>query len=245
LQSGYCFNGFCQCGFGWHGNATNLDPRACAPVCVPPPLLDAIAFLNEPNITAEALDGQMVVTISVLPYLKQRPISISMMNPITDNRCNILPGLLGTCELLQVLDPVSCSTDYIWTHSFYDVVLNSNCFVELPSVTEVGPGFTIYSRSFQTVFEVVLSGLAPFGLEAGYGNATSGVPTGEVLLTRTVRRYYTFSVATKMDLASQDFLSLASGALLYRLVGIDVQPQLSRVVVTIQTRVAKGGRVSP
>jgi hypothetical protein len=237
-QAGLCFNGFCECGVGFQGVGTNLDPTSCEFVCTPPAVADAVAFLNEPVVESYAESGELVLKVTIDPNLKQRPATIKMINPLSGVECGVLPDKLGLCELTQNVNPATCFTEYLWRHdSFDDVVQNSGCFEELPEVTESSPGFTVISRRFQTVYEVELKGLAPFGQ-----NATR---FGETLLTRTLRQEYTYVVATRVIMESDDFAVVADGLIRYRLVEIDVLPSSNSVRARVQTRVIAGGRVSP
>merc|ERR1712065_45902 len=130
-------------------------------------------------------------------------------------------------------------TEYMWRHTtFYDAVLNSGCFIELPNVTESGPGFTVISRAFKTIYEVELSGYAPFGQDATKKRS-------ETVLTRILRREYTYIVATQLQVESNDFAVMGDGLIQYRLVGIDVAPLDNVVKIRVQTRVIAGGRVAP
>merc|ERR1711916_137190 len=162
--------------------------------------------------------GDLVLRVSIDPNLKQQPTSIRMVNPTTGAVCGILPEKLGLCVLTQEVNPDNCWTEYMWRHTtFYDAVLNSGCFIELPNVTESGPGFTVISRAFKTIYEVELSGYAPFGQDATKKRS-------ETVLTRILRREYTYIVATQLQVESNDFAVVADGLIQYRLVGIDVAP---------------------
>ena len=85
---------------------------------------------------------------------------------------------------------------------------------------------------------VTLRGEGPVGQQATRQSTTAA-------LTRIVRRRYQFTVATEMTAISEEFEVVALGQIRYRLVTIDVRPGLQDVMLTIQTRVAAGGRVSP
>ena len=238
-QAGLCtVSGFCQCGFGYRGVGTILDPTACEYVCTPPALPDALTFLNEPELESFAEDGNLVVRVTVDPFLKQHPGTIAMQHPQTGERCGILWERLGMCELSQTVNPGNCWTTYEWRRRWDDVVGNSGCFLELPNVTESGPGYTLVSRRFRTIFEVAMSGLAPFGL-----NATRKRQS-EVTVQRILRREYTFSIAVRLMVESNPFTVVANGALRYRLVEIDTMPLAGKVKIVVQTRVAVGARVS-
>merc|ERR1739848_528307 len=231
-QPGLCTaNGFCQCGVGYAGVGTILDPVACEFACSLDPVPDAVASLREPTLDSFAEDGNLVVRVSVNPYLKQRPTTIAMLHPITGERCGILPERIGFCELTQETNPQTCQTDYEWKRAWQDAVFGSGCFIELPNVTETGPGFTVYSRQFRTVFEVGLSGEAPFGLNAQRSEAS---------IERTLRREYTFTGAETVKLETEEFQTVADGRIRYRLVELDVQPREKEVVAIVQTRVIQG-----
>ena len=239
-QAGLCTaSGFCQCGFGYQGVGTVLDPTACEYVCTPPAIPDAVTFLNEPELESFAEDGNLVVRVTVDPFLKQQPATIAMQHPQTGERCGILWERLGMCELSQSVNAGNCWTKYEWQRRWNDVVANSGCFIELPNITESGPGFTLVSRRFRTVFEVAMSGLAPFGL-----NATRKRQS-EVTVQRILRREYTFTIAVRLMVESNPFSVVANGALRYRLVEIDTIPLAGAVKFVVQTRVATGVSVSP
>merc|ERR1712065_23820 len=104
--------------------------------------------------------------------------------------------------------------------------------------TESGPGFTVFSRAFKTIYEVELSGYAPFGQDATKKRS-------ETVLTRILRREYTYIVATQLQVESNDFAVVADGLIQYRLVGIDVAPTDNQVKIRVQTRVIAGVRVWP
>jgi hypothetical protein len=124
--------------------------RACSPVCTPPEVPDAVAFLREPVISFDAQAAQLVLEVRVDPYLRQLPTLIDLQNPSTLKICGIAPAKLGMCELYQTLDG-NCTTTYKWAHPFYDTVANSGCFVELPSTTHVNGSIAVKYRTFETV----------------------------------------------------------------------------------------------
>merc|ERR1711959_318343 len=64
-QPGLCTaNGFCQCGVGYAGVGTILDPVACEFACSLDPVPDAVASLREPTLDSFAEDGNFCTCVS-------------------------------------------------------------------------------------------------------------------------------------------------------------------------------------
>ncbi len=118
----------------------------------------------------------------------------------------------------------------MWATNFVQLVLRSGCFAELSPTVESGPSWAVTSRSFQTIVEVVSNGPAPFGQVAERS-------TPQASISRILRRVYTYTIATQMQVASNSFLVAAKGKLLYRLVGVSVELLRQRVAVVVQTQV--------
>lgn len=211
---GRCVAGVCQCGVGYAGNIL-IDPTSCSLSCSPGAVPDSVAFLREPNVTVGAVKGNLVVDISLLPYARQTPTWVALLNPVSGLSCGLMPGKLGAGVWTQELQG-KCGSHYVLAAPFAASVSQA-CWEQLASSTESGPQYAVTFNQYRTQVEVIQQGLAPFGQnanrrgaeEAMAAMAVAGRDGGDANLTRAFRRDYTISVATQFRPSSAPFTLIA------------------------------------
>lgn len=237
-QSGLCVSGVCQCGIGFSGNQL-IDPTSCSLQCSPAAVPDSVAFLIEPNVTVAADSGNLVLSVDMLPYLKQSPASVSLLNPNNGTACALMPQQLGTGKWAQSVlnDASQCGLRYVFSSAFAATV-GQACWDAQAPTTETGSQYSVTFNSYKTQVEVVQQGLAPFGQAAARATTTS-----ETSITRVFRRDYTISVATQFSPTTAPFSVIANGALRYRLVKIVYDVLGKMIAATVQTQTANTAKV--
>jgi len=203
-QPGLCVGGVCQCGIGFSGNQL-VDPTACSLTCSPAPVPDSVAFLREPNVTVTASGGNVVLDVSMAPYLKQTPASVAFLNPLNGSACPLMPSQLGSGQWTQeiVNDASQCFSHYVFAAPFAASV-GEACWETLAPSVETGAQYSITFNQYKTQVEVIQEGLAPFGQSA------SRAVKDDVTIKRAFRRDYTISVATQFKPNSAPFSLIAA-----------------------------------
>jgi hypothetical protein len=120
-QPGRCVSGVCQCGVGYSGDRL-VDPFLCSLTCQPAPVPDAFTFLNEPNVTVTAVGGNLVFDVSMAPFLKQTPTSMSFLNPVDGSACHLMPDALGRAEWTQSVQTNQCTMRNVYTAPFAAII---------------------------------------------------------------------------------------------------------------------------
>jgi len=203
-QPGLCVGGVCQCGIGFSGNQL-VDPTACSLTCSPAPVPDSVAFLREPNVTVTASGGNVVLDVSMAPYLKQTPASVAFLNPLNGSACPLMPSQLGSGQWTQEIinDASQCFSHYVFAAPFAASV-GEACWETLAPSVETGAQYSITFNQYKTQVEVIQEGLAPFGQSA------SRAVKDDVTIKRAFRRDYTISVATQFKPNSAPFSLIAA-----------------------------------
>lgn len=250
-QPGLCFSGVCQCGVGY-GNAVNTtDPSVCALVCVPPPIPDATTFLSEPTVEVTASGGQLVVSVSIAPFLKQTPTTMAFLHPVNGTRCSLLPLYLGSQLWTQTVSSNStnttdsnnvttvastCINQYDFRAPFADTVSESPCWLQQPDISESAAQSSITYSVYSTLVEVIQNGFGPVNQAERAAN--------DVALTLAFRRNYTIQIARSFSLSSVPFQAAANGGILYRLVKIDYDILHHAIIATVQTQTAVAAKLA-
>jgi hypothetical protein len=247
-QAGLCVGGVCQYGVGFSGNQL-IDPATCSLTCSPEAIPNAGVFLNEPNVTISALQGNLVMDVLLTPYLRQKPTTVAFLNPTNGTYCRLLPQALGQGVRSQAIETAggsACNSRLVYSAAFSPTVSQA-CWTAQADVTEVGPQFAVTYKQFNTQVEVIQEGMAPFGQAASKRQNNNGSNNNDNTLVPVMlafRRNYTVQVATSFSPSTAPFQVIANGAIRYRLVKVDYNIVGRRIAVTVQTQTSNAARVA-
>ena len=86
---------------------------------------DSVAFLREPNVMVGATAGNLVLDISLLPYVRQTPTSVAFLNPTNGSAHALMPAQLSSGVWTQELQG-DCGLHYVLAAPFAASV-NQQC----------------------------------------------------------------------------------------------------------------------